>query len=756
VNITSFGQFQKYITEEQKNKDLNVVRFINTENLTLWLKVKNFLLIKSQRQMLLSDFCLDEDLIPVLSRLYASLQSIDSTTLLLPLSEHLRIDNSKVVEVLYKIAKTEFKTDVLSNNIRLYIPMYRMKQSLIRLIEFDRRLVNHVIFLEDEDKDLDYSLTIISRELDVTIHGNNIQGYKKYLEYWEDNPSKPIILHTKNAVYYKNNVFADNVKVLVSAYDIMTFHNMVKNRIEENWGTEWQWRELLSRMKNFTELNSVFENTFGLTKFNFKVLLTQWKDSTDFEKWLIWLWAKLEAKMGLIYEIVNNSTSYLELPQAITMYIFNIDPKSKDYKDSYLEWLEYRDALGIDVLPPGFWTKYETQKDSEKLYRICDRTEKEKAEIINIIKNLGFTAKVRDFLQYAYPDLHLYLSNYAFEETTFAEYFASYKLNKVQNSFSDEFVSKVNQLAEKKGVWLKLKSRNSLIDEMYENNTLIIWVDALGVEYISLIEGILLKKYTSIFSSISISYSQIPTVTELNKDFLIGRDFKDIRELDELKHKGEYPDYIMKELGIIETVMKTAVQKLDTYDRVIITSDHGSSRGALISNGNTFKPEENAKVLRHGRYCEDEKNSYDSKFSACIDKGKYHVFANYDRFSIGGNVKGEIHGGATLEEVLVPVILLSKTPIDEEALITLLTPEIKLRAGENIVVKFRVDKQYGKIYATVDGKRYSCFKGEDYWFFEPEIDKKVIYNVKLSAKGSIGEFEFKVLKGRTDNKNFDI
>ena len=36
---------------------------------------------------------------------------------------------------------------------------------------------------------------------------------------------------------------------------------------------------------------------------------------------------------------------------------------------------------------------------------------------------------------------------------------------------------------------------------------------------------------------------------------------------------------------------------------------------------------------------------------------------DYDRFSISGGVKGEIHGGASLEEVLVLVIELSKSPL---------------------------------------------------------------------------------------------
>jgi hypothetical protein len=166
----------------------------------------------------------------------------------------------------------------------------------------------------------------------------------------------------------------------------------------------------------------------------------------------------------------------------------------------------------------------------------------------------------------------------------------------------------------------------------------------------------------------------------------------------------------------------------------------------------TYKAKDTAQIKRLGRYCVD-KHKYEKEIASCIDDGDYHIFASYEHFSIGGNIKGEIHGGATLEEVLVPVIILSKTFIGEKVKIELLTPEIKQQEG---IVRFKVDKKYDVLYANVDLKRYTCYREEDYWCFKPDFDKKEEYTAYITSKGSIGEIKYKIIKGRVDNKNFDI
>ena len=749
--VESFSKFVKYVADDAKQKNRNIIRFINVESLDLWVRLKNHLIEKCPKCVMLSEYCVENDLIPNIDLLLKDLKNIDCNTILLPLSEYVRINNDTTQYIVSKIMSLEFVNDVQDDNIRLYVPVYKMKVSLSEFIKADDRLQENIIFLEQASDD-DYSLTIISKDIGIKIKGNNITGLQKYFKYWEDKPNKPIILHTDNAKYYKDSIFADNVKVLVNAFDIIKYHNLVNKSIYEEWGQDWQWKQLLTILKDFENIESIFEKLFKTNKYNPVLLLSKWGNLTDFEKWLVWLWTKLDAKEGYLFHVIQSSSNSSDFIPSLIEHILDMDYKGKDYKKLFVQRKEMLKSLNLEKLSPNFWTKYNELSSEEKLYRLTDSTTEEKNEFILLLDKIGISAKSKEVIKKAYPDLYAYLNDFIFANNKLTQYFAEYKISKLTNYYSEEFVNKVTDIAEQKGTWWNMKTRSNLVSENYNDKTLIFWVDCLSVDSLGFIQAILKGRYKNIFASFNVGYVSLPTITEINKDFLTNRKFKEYRALDELKHKGEYPEYIANEIDMILDIVKKATAELENYDKVIITSDHGSSRGAVLHKGATYKAKDTAQVKRHGRYCED-KHKYENEIASCIDDGDYHIFASYEHFSTSGYIKGEIHGGATLEEVLVPVIILSNTFIGEKVKIELLTPKIKQQDG---IIRFRVDKKFDVLYANVDLKRYKCYQEEDYWCFKPDFDKKEEYTANITSKGNIGEINYKVIKGRVDNKNFDI
>lgn len=755
--INSYEELKKYVNDDIVHNDLRIFRFIDIENLSLWVEIKNFLALKCSNHIRLSTFCDSEDLTPKLNVLYAELEKIKENTLLIPLSEHLRINTSKCNEVLLQIINIQYTYDVYSAKAHLYIPMYRMKNSLQLLLARDPRLFYNIIFLKAEKRDDEYSLTIVSKEVQyLTLKGNVLNGYKEYLSYWEENPVKPIILCTEHASIYRDNVFFDNVKVLLNAFDVINFYNLLPYSLEEKFGNDWLWNELLRKLQsapNTTNLSVLFFETPNIKP---EQLLVRWNESGDFEKWLIWLWLKIEAKNLYLAEVIKKSSNYKYFIQDLTCCIFDFSVDNlKSYLEIYSERKRLLEAIQLEDLPSNFWEKLDEVADDKKLFYLTGVTKKEREKIIGLIGKVDFTEELKRFLEYAYPALYAYLSEYTFDEKLFTDYFNKYKMQKIRNVFTDEFIKEVSDLAVEKGVWWKLRPRNNLINEIYDDRSYIYWVDALGVEFLSLIQHVLSNKYRDVYYYIKVGYANIPTITDLNKDFVIGRNYGCFRDLDNLKHQGDYPYCIEEELRIIEQVIKNAVQKLELYEQVIITSDHGSSRGAILWKEISKKVREEAKVERFGRYCIDNE-SYEKIYVDCIDKEEYHIFASYSRFSIGGNEKSEIHGGATLEEVLVPIIVLSQAPLEEKVVIVPLESEVKLKPGTLPKIKFKVNKKFDQLYAVVDARKYVCKKESDYWYFEPEVGRKENYSAKIMSKGSIGEFAYRIIKGRTDSDRFNI
>ena len=194
------------------------------------------------------------------------------------------------------------------------------------------------------------------------------------------------------------------------------------------------------------------------------------------------------------------------------------------------------------------------------------------------------------------------------------------------------------------------------------------WVDALGVEYLSYF--IELAKLRGLSISVSVGRTDLPTITSINRNFFDTwpeESRRKIEELDDTKHheKGgykygpsnEYPIHLAKELEIISHVIDEAATDLamHKYDRYVIASDHGASRLAVIR-----KKEEKYDSDTHGehsgRCCKYFENC-DLPF-AIKDHG-YLILADYGRFKGSRAANVEVHGGAALEEVVVPVITLS-------------------------------------------------------------------------------------------------
>ena len=88
-------------------------------------------------------------------------------------------------------------------------------------------------------------------------------------------------------------------------------------------------------------------------------------------------------------------------------------------------------------------------------------------------------------------------------------------------------------------------------------------------------------------------------------------------------------------------------------EKIILTSDHGASRLAVMfGRENKFKMNSNGE--HSGRCCPI--NELDEKPTCATEENGYWVLANYDKFAGGRLSSVEVHGGATLEEILVPVI----------------------------------------------------------------------------------------------------
>ena len=323
-----------------------------------------------------------------------------------------------------------------------------------------------------------------------------------------------------------------------------------------------------------------------------------------------------------------------------------------------------------------------------------------------------------------YPDLKMYLAQYYFQgdtlSTELTEYFEEYKMQKISNKIGEAFLQKVDKYALSRE-YNRLRTRDELVSNYASQDAFLCWIDALGVEYLSfIVEG---AKRRGLIVSVKIGRSNLPTITTINNQFFYEwpEDARiKIEQLDEVKHKEKggykygpsniYPIHLARELEIISDALDRAATELALrrYEKYIIASDHGASRLAVIRKKEE-KYDTDTKGKHSGRCCKLFEN-YELPFAT--EENGFVVLADYGRFKGSRTANVEVHGGASLEEVIVPVIELSLA--DSSIQILLAEEDVISDFKTGSVICLYVNKQLSQeLIVQVEGKRYKAHRVDE-------------------------------------------
>ena len=478
---------------------------------------------------------------------------------------------------------------------------------------------------------------------------------------------------------------------------------------------------------------------------------------------MFFLYLKLNVqsiKNEYLRHVVTVTEKYDELKDNILTEIIRIPRNDPRFTGYYAE----RKKL-IRYFPESDMAAFILQNDidpAESIYRYTDCTRMECERIISWVAAHGYIKEIEDI----YPALAQYLRPYIFDcgkySESFTEYFRQYRLQKVTNQITPAFLETVNKNAVELP-YTHLETRDSAILRISDKkNAYLYWIDALGVEYMAYITELVRKKGLSMHTDIT--YAELPTITVINKGFFEKWSgplkYKE-EELDSIKHKekggfvykdGSAPVHLYSELKVIERAIDFAATELAMHHckSVVIASDHGASRLAVIHKQEE-KYETDTKGEHSGRCC---KEFADADLPYAIRENGYLVLADYGRFKKSRAANVEVHGGASLEEVLVPVITLTlKKQADQ--IIKILNPEdIRSDRHNGTTINLYISDVEHKngISAVIAGTPYPavCNDATHYTIVLPDY-KRAAKNVVASiydGEDLIGSVTFEI-KGRT-------
>ncbi len=546
---------------------------------------------------------------------------------------------------------------------------------------------------DERQKDFVYSISdheATSEQMNITVFSSAFEEYinqlsGKYtlifgLREWYDRmlnetqiPTNYYLL-TKQARSVSQTMGDVTIRPIKTPYEFIRENLQNGFELKEEACSEEMLGELFDESLKNSTIRDAILHRFNIVTFDGVGVMAKWANFSKGKQQLLRLWYQL-----------NPDNSYLchcfekygleAIEEHILLEIF-------DVLQFHNEWVaEYQQLIQVLNLKKNetYFAKLSTIPTYEE--RLAFLTGDTREERIYILRMVGQWLKqdaaqvcVSEMLKLRYPLLQAYLGSMPAElGLVYNEYISEYKAHKLANTLpeSDEHFFRGIEPD-------SLPFRYSIINQSITDSTIMLWIDGLGFEYLSLLLDQLSQNKDGIVASCALTQALLPTETEFNEQWKqMNVPHEKLDKLDKLAHKGvvDEPDYytcIEEQLSFFTKVSDKVNELLQNYRRVIITGDHGASRLAarFFHTRKGLPAFKDATPLSHGRYCSIKSKPdgvYDDLIEASDSSGQHYlVFTSYNHFSIGGFatgkddnnvIYGEVHGGASPEEMIVPVVV---------------------------------------------------------------------------------------------------
>ncbi|MCD8238629.1 MAG: BREX-4 system phosphatase PglZ [Clostridiales bacterium] len=508
-------------------------------------------------------------------------------------------------------------------------------------------------------------------------------GLLEWFEYWE-NPSEKnsrFILLTKR--YRSILPVKGNITIKVTK-DISAFvrENITGGEFltDENCSEEMS-SELLPYVLQENSLDGALLKILNVSAFSGVDIMGKWNTLSLSRKKFAALWLEIHPDNSYLNHCFTIAGSVKEIPYLIYHEIFK---KRTDRPEWVDEFKKLSSVMMIKPDPEYFKAVDAIPEFENRLDYISNNIKEEKIYLLKMtgqwLRKDPEQADKSKKLKESIPALSAYLSNDLppLKNDT-GDYLLRYKIHKLENSLPEDEEAYFGNISTE-----AFDYRYAVLSEYEDKETFFLWIDALGIEWLSLLYRSITAGCGGKIIKAVPTLAALPTETRFNEQWKSmekeGIEYKKLNKLDKLAHKGviDEPDYyacIEEQFSFMDEISKYVDDLLGKYRRVVITGDRGTSRLAarFFHGRDGIEAPKNTEVCCYGRYCKlpPDTDLYLSGLKTVKNGNeRYAVFCNYDHFKQPGfaagvedenPVYGEIHGGGAPEEVLVPVIVVESS-----------------------------------------------------------------------------------------------
>ena len=519
--------------------------------------------------------------------------------------------------------------------------------------------------------------------------GAHVDGMKGLLKKLEDmsgesmarNPVISVVMpydaelfgRSKYAIQDHGDVFV----VLVDKYV------EIKRVADKSWASCEQWEWLRGQSKSHADFSSLVAQRWGSTRDLCQQIDDVFHNQSSNERWLLWLAMRVfgEGSGTYLGFSLDQTTSCEAWIRRVYHALADVARSDDRFESFFAQRLELLKLLPANSTEMQFYCQSVAERyGKDAVYYLSDSTDHERRQWMKTIDENDWTdAEIEKAIAHASRELSYYIEPFVFDSYNshlkndnisladdLTYYFNRYKYLKIRNCIDDDFIEYVDKYAIERP-YNKLRCRSAVTRTIDKEGVQAYFIDALGAEHLGYIQA-KCREYGMI-SDIQIVRCELPSITSINKEFKERFETRDVKDLDDLKHHStiylyercQLPIHLFEELKVIDKELRNIRDLLRSHgaQKAVIFSDHGASRLAVIYKHENEKIELEEKGKHSGRCCRCEQNP--NLDQAAYENG-WAVWANYERFKGGNKAQVEVHGGASLEEVVVPIVTLTLRP----------------------------------------------------------------------------------------------
>jgi hypothetical protein len=417
-------------------------------------------------------------------------------------------------------------------------------------------------------------------------------------------------------------------------------------------------------------LESYLETEFVKENIDIHLALKRLLDLPDDDIWMAYIWL-LKKRLPVdtyLAKVLSSGVTHINLLRKYVVDTAVTVLNGNCAKKFATERAEALTRLSVESLIVEFIGQTK-DVDSVSEFLNCG-TKAERIEIVRRVSKLDLTVDLPEPFKRLYPALADYLSNeFDYGTSDLNTYFREYRKLKIASIITEEFAKKAFDSV----LPTSVPTRESALLDLRTDETALLVVDGMGAEYFPLILAMARRRGMNV-GAFAVTYAKMPTSTEFNPIQWDGeRTLDEVRAVDNIAHNGAAKNEhcspernIAAVLNVFETeVFNRIADGLSRFYRVVVSADHGTSRLAVLAHKEGFSV-----TLPWGgeprdwRYSLAPENSvrppeFEQQYHP--DSGKtYWVVRGYNRLPKSGGKLYELHGGASLEERLVPVVVFTR------------------------------------------------------------------------------------------------